>query len=121
VKKGYKNIVLLDYSKKMLAEARKNKELKRCKFIQQDIAKMKSRNKYGLIFSMFSFASNSYFQEKEMPRLWKKVAAQLKPRGIFMMMGYDFDPPKKWFKKIQSGKYEIVPGYQAQWYIGRKC
>ena len=55
-----------------------------------------------------------------MPLLWKKIAQNLKPKGIFMTMGNDFEPPQSLIKKIKSGKYEIVQGYKAQWYIGKK-
>ncbi len=54
------------------------------------------------------------------PFLWKKIAAILKPKGLLMMIGNDFEPPLKLFKKVKSGKYEIIPGYKAQWYVGRK-
>ena len=117
---GYKDITLLDYSKEMLTKARKKKGLKKCKFILGDISELKLKTKYDLIFSVFSFASNSYFNDDEMPILWKKVALYLKPNGIFMMMGNDSEPPQSTIKKIKSGKYEIIPGYKAQWYIGRK-
>ncbi len=120
VKMGYKNITLLDFSKEMLAKAKQKNELKKCRFIQQNIAKLKLNEKFDLIFSIFSFASNSYFNDTEMPALWKKIAYNLKPKGIFMVMGNDFEPPMSLIKKINSGKYEIVKGYKAQWYIGKK-
>lgn len=120
VKMGYKDITLLDFSKGMLAKAKKKKELKNCKFIKQDISKLKIKERYDLIFSTFSFASNSYFEDNEMPKLWKKVETLLKPKGILMLIGNDFEPPKNLIKKLKNGKYEIIPGYKAQWYIGKK-
>lgn len=120
VKMKYNNITLLDFSKKMLTKAKQKNELKKCNFIQQNICKLKLNDKFDVIFSIFSFASSSYFNHKEMPALWKKIANNLKPNGIFMVMGNDFEPPKSLIKKIKSGKYEIVQGYKAQWYIGRK-
>ncbi len=120
VKMGYKNITLLDFSKEMLDKAKQKNELKRCRFIQQNISKLKLNEKFDLAFSIFSFASNSYFDDAEMPALWKKIRHTLKPNGVFMAMGNDFEPPKALFEKINSGKYEIVKGYKAQWYIGKK-
>lgn len=120
VKMRYENITLLDFSEGMLTKARRKKELKNCKFIKQDITKLKLKEKYNLIFSIFSFASNSYFDDNEMSKLWKNITTLLKPKGILMLMGNDFEPPKNLIKKIKSGKYEIIPEYKAQWYIGKK-
>lgn len=120
VKMGYKNITLLDFSKGMLTKAKQKKELKNCQFIKQDIAKLKLKEKYDLIFSVFSFASSSYFDDKEMPKLWKNVTNLLKPKGILILMGNDFEPTRNLIKKIKSGKYKIISGYKAQWYIGKK-
>lgn len=120
VKMGYKDITLLDFSKGMLTKAKQKKELKNCKFIKQDITKLKLKESYDLIFSIFSFASSSYFNDKEMSKLWKNVTNILKPKGILMLMGNDFEPTRNLIKKIKSGKYEIISGYKAQWYIGKK-
>ncbi len=120
IKMGYKDITLLDFSKKMISKAKKKKELKNCKFIQQDISKLKIKNKFDVIFSVFSLALSSYFTEKDMERLWKEVHKILKPEGILMILGNDFEPPKKLFKKVKRGKYEIIEGFKAQWYIGKK-
>lgn len=118
VKKGYKNITLVDFSKKMLEKAKKKKELKGCKFLQKDITKLNLNKKYDLILSIFSFASKSYFNEEEMQKLWRRIYSHLKPQGILMIMGNDFEPPSVLIRKIKSGKYEIVPKYKSQWYIG---
>lgn len=121
IKEGYKDITLLDFSKGMLLKARKKKELKNCKFIVGDITKLRLKQRYDLVFSAFSFASNSYFDDKEMPKLWLKITKMLKPHGIFLLIGNDFEPPNALIKKIKSGKYEMSKGgYKTQWYIGRK-
>jgi len=120
VKMGYEDITLLDFSKGMLAKAKQKKELKNCKFIKQNITKLKLKERYDLIFSIFSFASSSYFDDKEMQKLWKNIMSLLKPKGILLLMGNDFEPPQTLIKKIKSGKYEIISGYKAQWYIGKK-
>lgn len=118
--KGYKNITLLDYSKNMLNLAKKRKELKNCNFIHSDVRNLKLKEKFDIILSVFSFASNAYLEEAEMQGLWKKVAFHLKQNGLLALMGYDYEPPKTLFKKIRMGKYRIVKDYQAKWYIGRK-
>ncbi len=121
IKKGYNNITLLDISNEMLSIAKKKKELKRCKFIQKDISTMKINNKFDLIFSAFSFASNNYFSQKEMIQLWEKIAKNLKPNGILMLIGNNSEPNPKLFRKINSGTYDIIPNsFKAKWYIGEK-
>lgn len=120
IKKGYKNIILLDYSKGMLAKARKRKELKKCRFIRQNIMKLDLKEKFDLIISIFSFASNSYFDEKDMQILWRKLAKHLRSNGILALLGYDYEPKKTLFNKIKSGKKEIIEGYHAKWFIGQK-
>lgn len=120
LKKGYTDLTLLDFSKEMLAKAKKKKELKGCKFINQDILKLKSNRKYDVIFSVFSFALNSYFDDKDMPVLWKKINSILKPNGLLMLMGNDFEPPKSLIKKVKKGKYEIIKGLKVNWFIGGK-
>jgi hypothetical protein len=46
---GYKNITLVDFSEKMLAKAKKKKLLKDCKFVRQDVRKLKLKDKFDLI------------------------------------------------------------------------
>ena len=120
VNAGYKDITLLDYSKKMLEKAKKKKELAGCRFLHKDITKFNLKEKFDLIISIFSFASNSYFDEKDMPLLWKKVFQNLKPKGTLALMGYDYEPPKVLFRKIKKGKYNIIKDYWMKWYIGKK-
>lgn len=119
-RKGYENITLLDYSKEMLSLAKRRKELKNCKFVHGDVRKLKLKEKFDMILSVFSFASNAYLDEDEMSNLWKKVARHLKQNGILALIGYDYEPPKNMFRKIENGKFRIVNDYQAKWYIGRK-
>jgi len=120
IEDGYSDITLLDYSEKMLEKAMSKEKLKDCKFICKDIMDLRLKNKFDLIFSVFSFASKSYFKEEEMADLWEKVNSHLKTKGLFVVMGYDFEPPNNLIKKIKSGEYEIIPGYKAKWYIGIK-
>ena len=110
IKKGYKNIILLDYSKGMLAKAIKRKELKKCRFIRQDIMKFDLKEKFDLIISIFSFASNSYFDEKDMQILWRKLAKHLKSNGIFALLGHDYEPKKTLFNKIKVVKGRLLKG-----------
>lgn len=117
---GYRDITLIDFSADMLSKAKKRKELKRCKFICKNIEKLNLKEKFDLIISVFSFASNSYFDEEEMPLLWKKVAKHLKPKGILALLGYDHEPPKTLFKEIKKGRRRIIKGYRAKWYVGKR-
>ena len=114
------DVTLVDYSQGMLNKAKLRKELKYCKFVRQDTRKLKLNKKYDLIISMFSFASNSYYKEAEMPRLWKQIRSHLKPNGQIAIMGYDFDPPKTLFQVLKSGKYNIYKKYISKWFIGEK-
>ncbi len=118
--KGY-DVTLIDFSKKMLEKAKKRKELKNCKFIYQDITKLNLKEKFDLMLSVFSFASNTYLNEKEMPATWEKIANHLELEGKLVLLGYDYEPPSDLFKKIKSGKYEIIPTYETKYYIGEKC
>jgi len=122
INRGYNNITLLDFSKEMLEKAKQKKELKKCNFLLQDISKLeiKSDEKFDVIFSVFAFASNSYFGNKEMQKLWEKIVYCLKPNGIFAVMGNDSEPPQSLIQKIDNGMYEIIPGFKAQWYIGKR-
>lgn len=120
VKAGYSNVTLLDFSAKMLAEAKKKKSLKACKFIRQDVKKLNPKNKYDLIISIFLFAGNTYFKEEEMPKLWKLVRKYLKPNGIIALYGYDYQPPAKLFKKIKAGIERKIVKHPTKYYIGKK-
>jgi ubiquinone/menaquinone biosynthesis C-methylase UbiE len=119
--KAKHNVTVLDYSKDMLTKAKKRTELKNCTFVQQDVRKLKLKTKYDLIISLFSFAGSTYFDEKEMPKLWKKLANHLKPNGKIALMGFDYAPPKTLFKQLKTGKYDITGRKNYyDWYIGQK-
>lgn len=120
VKVGYKNITLLDYSTGMLEKAKKRRELIGCRFVHKDIREFEVKEKFNLVLSIFSFASNSYFNEEEMPKLWRKLAKNLKQNGIIALLGYDHEPPRTLFEEMESGKRRIVEDYFAKWYIGKK-
>lgn len=119
-RKGYRNITLLDYSKKMLDVAKQRKELKQCRFVQGDVRNFNLKEKFDLIISVFSFASNAYLDRTEMPAAWKEITKHLKPNGILALFGYDYEPPKVMFRKIKSGKRRIIKDYYANWYIGKR-
>ncbi len=120
IKKGYNKITLIDFSEEMLELAKQKKELKNCKFIREDITQSKLKDKFNVVYSVFSFGSNSYFTPKEMPKLWIQIANYLEKQGKLLLIGYDYEPPKKLFKKIKSGKYEIIPNFKVEWYLGEK-
>ena len=119
-RKRYTNITLLDYAEEMLKKAKKKKLLKHCRFIYTDLREWKSKEQFDCIISVFSFALNSYFKEEEMPSLWKKIYASLKPKGMLALIGHDYNPPTNLFIKKKYGRYEIIPKYKMKWYIGEK-
>lgn len=122
--KAGSNITLTELSREMLNIAKKRKELKKCKFICEDTRKLELKDKFDLIFSINSFACGApYFAEREIPGLYKKVAAFLKPNGLIALSGYDFEPPKGLFNKICSGFYLGMgkeSKYKHKYFIGRK-
>ena len=120
VSAGYKNITLLDYSQKMLALARRKRALKNCRFVRQDVRKLKIKDKFELIISVFSFGYGAYYKPEEMPRLWKLVAGHLKKGGTIALFGNYYEPPTTLFKKTSAGFYNIVGKYYTAYYIGVK-
>lgn len=113
------DVTLVELSKKMLSIAKKRRELKDCIFIQKDVRKLDLNKKFDLIFSINSFACAPYFTEAEMPELYKRAAKHLKPHGLIALSGYDFEPPKKLFEKIESGIY-VFGSSKHKYFIGRK-
>lgn len=122
-KQGYK-VTLFEISEDMLNIARHRKVLKGCKFVRDDVRNLKLKDRFDLATSVNSFGCLApYFKEKEMPGLYKKVANQLKPKGFLALSGYDYEPPKNLFKKIESGLITLTKGkgfYKHRYYIGRK-
>lgn len=123
VKEGYKNMALLDFSKGMLAKAKKKKSLKECKFIQQDIRKLKLIKKYDVIMSFFSLGLPNYFSEEETQKILKLIKTKLKKNGLLILVGF-YEIPKKnpLFKTLKFGKF--IPdkrrGYYFDYYIGER-
>lgn len=108
VKEGFYPATLVDYSKGMLEKAKQRKGLKGCKFIQQDVRKLRLNKKYDLILSFFSFGSDSYFDKEEISRILSIIKKYLKPKGIFAVLGHNFGKIfEKHFKKLDSGIYDL--------------
>lgn len=119
-KLGFTNITLLDFSKEMLAKAKKKRILKPFRFLCGDFKRMKFGNKYDLVTSIFSFSCAPYFLEEEMPFLIKKVQSLLKPNGYFAIFGYDYEYLiQNAFKKVSLGT-KILLGRQHSYFVGRK-
>jgi SAM-dependent methyltransferase len=116
-KKGF-DVTLVEISKEMLNIAKKRKELKKCKFICSDVRKLDLKGKCDLIISINAFACIPYFTEREMPSLYHKISKFLKLNGILALSGYDMEPPKKLFKKIESGIYKAGKS-RHKYFIGR--
>jgi len=95
--------------------------LKGCKFIRKDMKKLNLKEQFDLIISIFSFASNSYFDEKDLPSLWKIAHKHLKPNGILAILGHDYEPPAALFNKTETGTFKMLDSsYLAKWYVGKK-
>ncbi|GBE19644.1 ubiquinone/menaquinone biosynthesis methyltransferase [archaeon BMS3Abin17] len=123
VKADYKHITLLDFSKGMLKKAKKRKSLKGCKFVHQDITKLKLKGKYDVIMSFFSFGMPTYFKEQETQNILKILNKSLKKNGLLIFVGY-YEMPKKnpLFKTLKSGKFipDKKRGYYFDYYVGKK-
>lgn len=120
---GFKNITLIDYSKKMLKKAKKRKKLRNCKFILGDIKKMELKRKFDIIISHFAFGSSSYFNEDELKYLIRLIKKYLKPKGLFAILGhFHQDLFEKGFKKLESGIYTIdkKKEFYTDYFIGIK-
>ncbi len=118
IKKGFANLTLLDYSPKMLKKAKAKTLLKKCEFILGDLRRIKIKKKFDLIISVFSIGSISYFDEKEINLLYKKVSKLLDKKGFIAILGHD--TPPKYFKIIKQGKYNLFNNCYVNYYIGRK-
>ncbi len=120
VKAGYKNITLTDFSSGMLAKAKKKPSLRNCRFVKADTRKLNLQKKFDLIVSVYSFAEDAYFEEDEMPKLWKRVAAHMNKGATLALIGYYYEPPNKFFKKLKAGVYLVRGEWPAKYYVGAK-
>ena len=123
IKNGYKNITLLDFSRKMIAKAKKKEQLKDCKFIVSDLLKFKTKNKYNVVTSFFGFGSSSYFTEKQVEKGLKNIKSILKKGGLLVIQGYpDIDLFSKYFKPVTIGTYVLnkKKRFYTTYFIGRK-
>lgn len=104
-KAGYANLTLTDYSEGMLEVAKRKRGLKGYKFIHANLHDLQLKEKFDLIFSLHSFAVDSYFSKEDMPRLYKKVAGWLKPDGKLALLDYNYPPPVSLFEKVNGGTF----------------
>lgn len=121
-KEGF-NVTLVDYSKEMLAKARRKRYLKNSNFVCGDIRKLNINKKFDLIISFFSFANSSYFKENELDNLFKIVKKHLKSKGIIAVLGHtNKEKFRKDFKIIEEGVYELSKKdkFYTDYFIGRK-
>jgi len=105
---GFKNITLVDYSRKMLNKAKSRKKLKNCKFIYCDIKKLDLKRKYDIVISNFSFGNPSYFTLKYLREAIKVVKKHMKPNSIIAIIGpFNRNIIENEFKKLESGIYTL--------------
>lgn len=120
---GFKDITLIDYSRKMLNKAKKRKKLKNCRFIFADIKKMDLKRKFDIIISHFAFGSSSYFNKEDLITTLKLVKKYIKSKGLFAIIGhFHQDLFEKEFKKLKSGIYTLDKKreFYTDYFIGRK-
>jgi SAM-dependent methyltransferase len=117
-KHGYKNITLVDFSQKMLNQAKKKKLLKNCKFIKADVRKMNLHKKFDAACSLFSFGSSSYFKKEEIPVIFNVLKNHLKKNAIFFTLGHlKHEEYEKQFKTLKSGEHSFPGRSKYRFYI----
>lgn len=123
VKAGFSNVTMLDYSKRMLAKARKKKALRNIHFVAKDFLEYNPRAKFDLITSFFSFPSSSYYSPSQIDAGFRKVEKLLNKGGIFAMHGFMArECPRKYLKEIEYRDYELskkTTSWTAH-YVGKK-
>lgn len=117
---GYANLTLTDYSKELLEEAKRKDELQNYKFIHENLNTLTLKEKFDLIFSLHSFGVETYFTEKDMFVLFKKVAGWLKPGGKLAILDYFYEPPSNLYKLIEKGVFGTDPSATRNWGLWQK-
>ncbi|MBW3013232.1 class I SAM-dependent methyltransferase [Candidatus Woesearchaeota archaeon] len=121
LKNGFADITNLDLSSKMLAIAKKR--FPKCKFVHVDFLNFKTREKYDIISSFFSFGAGSYYTPEEVKIGIKKIKSMLKKGGFIVIHGHiDLSLFEPEFKTIYSGTYILnkEKNYKTTYYIGKK-
>lgn len=103
VSSGYKNITLIDISKKCLEISKNKLVLRNCKFIHTDILTFLSDKKYDLIIQIMS--PNS-FSEERIEKLLSSTERNLTKNGKIIIINRHISHAyQDHFKKIDSGVF----------------
>ncbi|MFH1209846.1 MAG: class I SAM-dependent methyltransferase [archaeon] len=119
VKKGYKNLVLIDISSKCLNVAKKKEVLSKCKFIKANLLSFKSKKKFRIIYNSMSL---DYFNEYELDKILKLTKQNLKKGGVFISVDrHIYKEYEKNFKKLDSGWFNLKTksgSFRYDYFIG---
>ena len=120
VKNGYKNITLLDISKKQLNIAKLKKDLRHCHFIEMDITRYKLTTKFDVIIETMAL---DYYSNNIL-NIFHKIRNSLNDNGIFILIErHNYPELNMHFKEIKKGKKEIETSnglFGYYYYIGSR-
>jgi len=120
VRAGFADITLTDFSEDMLEVAKTRPELANCKFVSGDVRTLKFEEKFDVIFSVLALGKSSYFDEEEMPSIYKKVADLLKPNGKLAILGNVYLPPEHIFKLVAGDLFRLPGKHIHHWAVWTK-
>jgi len=120
-KAGYKNITLLDISKRELEIAKNKSLLKNKKYMILDLTKDKIIGKFDVIYETMSL---DYFKGEKLQRILEKIKNALNSNGKFIVIDRHIYPEfNNYFKEIKSGKTKLETPegtFDYYYYIGEK-
>lgn len=124
LKRGYKNVTLLDVSRHMLNIARQNPSYKNCTFILADFLKADfKKKKYRILICSMGI---HYFYGQNLHNFLLKCGNILKENGEIHIINISIPLPdlQKHFKTITLKDYEIIDKNNKKikiiYYIGKK-
>jgi len=123
VEKGFTPATLIDFSKRMLDNAKKRKCLRGSTFIKKDVRKLNLGKRFDLVISFFSVGASSYFDKKELNKILKIAKKHLKKNGVIAVLGHLNIPEfEREFKKLESGIYNLSKKnkFYVDYFIGGK-
>ena len=123
LKKGYKNITLLDVSKDMINIAKNSSEFKDCKFMVSDFLKADfKKTKYDVLVCSMGI---HYFNGDSLQRFLRKCKSILNKNGEIHIVNINIPRKElnKYFNEIKNDDYQIVndenKATKVLYYIGK--
>lgn len=107
VKRGFENIIGLDYSKVFIEKAKKDSQKAKVniKFIQEDMRKLSYKNEFDVVLSIFT--SFGYFSDKTNQKVLSLIFHSLKSDGRFLLDFINSDKVMRFYRQNgerQNGK-----------------